>query len=371
MEDILFIIFCLLSIFNIKIKGIDNFFSDYMAIDDTNCIKGVFVWIIIFSHKRSYENKNNYLHHKITKSLGQKMVSMFFFYSSFGICESIKKKGFNYVKTLKNKAIFFLLKTEIIIIMFLLSNIIILKKKVTLKRYLLSAIFKESLGNSNWFSFTIISFYFYSYFSFKLAKNNIFLGIIIINIFCFLHEKVAFAYYYQKQTFTVDTILCFVIGFYYSLMKIHLDKIIMKNDIFYFLILSLILFIYYECSKILTLFFLSIKNALFSILVVILSMKIKLKNEFLKFLNFHSYSIYLFQRLIMMLTYKKKIFVYSEFVQMFFELTSIFCISACFDKYAIYLNKLIQIIANSFIIYNYKHIDNKNNCKNEIKLLYG
>ena len=124
MQDLFFIIFCLLSIFNIKIKGSDNFFHDYMELDDTNCIKGIFVWLILFCHKRNYGNNKNYLYLKI---IG-KLVSMFFFYSSFGICESIKKKGIIYVQTLKNKAIIFFLKTQIIILLFLLSDIIYTKR---------------------------------------------------------------------------------------------------------------------------------------------------------------------------------------------------------------------------------------------------
>ena len=113
MRDLFFIIFCFLSAFDIKVKGVDNFFPDYMDLENTNCIKGIFVWLIVFCHKTSY-GKKKYGYSKITNNLGQKVVSMFFFYSSFGISESIKKKGIFYVKTLKNKAIIFFLKTQII-----------------------------------------------------------------------------------------------------------------------------------------------------------------------------------------------------------------------------------------------------------------
>ena len=342
MVDLFFTIFWFLTVFGVKIKGIDNFFFDYMELEDTNCIKGIFVWLIIFCHKISYGNQKKYLYYKIAYNLGQKVVSIFFFYSSFGICESIKKKGFDYTKTLKNKAIIIFLKSQIIILMFLITNIFILKNKVTLQTYILSIIFKSSLGNSNWFAFTIIILYFYSYFSFGLAKNNIFLGIIIISLLCFLHTKIVYFYYYPKKIYAVDTILCFVIGFYFSYMKIYLDKIIMKNDIFYFGILSATILSFYKSSKINTLFFKNIRNALFALLVVFISMKIKLKNDFLKYLNVHSYSIYLLQRLVFLIIYKMRIFINSGFIQIFFEFSSIFCIASLFDKYAVYLNKIFS-----------------------------
>ena len=119
MQDLFFIFFCFLSIINIIIKGSDNFFDDYMELDNTNCIiaftqtlwktqnlimvkqlikvtshyiaqsvKGIFVWLILFCHKRSYGNNKYYIYLIIIGKLGQKVVSMFLFYSSFGICES-------------------------------------------------------------------------------------------------------------------------------------------------------------------------------------------------------------------------------------------------------------------------------------------
>ena len=101
MQDLFFIFFSFLSIINIIIKDSDNFFDDYMELDNTNCIKGIFVWQILFCHKRSYGNNKYYIYLII---IG-KVVSMFLFYSSFGICESIKRKGIIYVQTLTNKAI--------------------------------------------------------------------------------------------------------------------------------------------------------------------------------------------------------------------------------------------------------------------------
>ena len=58
MVDYFFYIFCFLSIYNIKLKGLDSFFYDYMKIENTNSIKGIFVWLIIFCHKYIYSMRN-------------------------------------------------------------------------------------------------------------------------------------------------------------------------------------------------------------------------------------------------------------------------------------------------------------------------
>ena len=52
----------------------------------------------------------------------------------------------------------------------------------------------------------------------------------------------------------------------------------------------------------------SILNVLFAFLIILLSMKVKFNDNFLKFLNLHSFSIYLLQKLVMIPVYKKKHF---------------------------------------------------------------
>ena len=196
--DYFFFLLCFLSTINIKIKGLDDFFTDYMDLDNTNCIKGIFVWLIIFCHKLGYGNYKRYLFKKIVSNLGQKVVSLFLFYSGFGINESIKKKGKFYINTLPTKACILFIKFQLILLMFLIANIFILKNKVALKEYILSMIFKSSLGNSNWFAFNIIIFYIYSYISFRFIKLGHFFGIIIISIICFIHSKIVYIYFYPK-----------------------------------------------------------------------------------------------------------------------------------------------------------------------------
>jgi fucose 4-O-acetylase-like acetyltransferase len=236
MEDLIFLILCLLSIINLRLKGFNNFFVDYMELKNTNNIKGVFVWMIILSHySRYYETKNKYIYRIILNCIGQKMVSLFLFYSGFGIYESIKSKGIQYIKTLPKKIIILFIKTQIIILIFYFNNLL-LGIKTELKEYFLSIIFKSSIGNSNWFAFTILCFYFYSFifFIFIKEKKIFFIGILFITIINYFHIYFVYNYFYPKKRHTVDNTLCFIIGLYYSLLKKYFEKIIMKNDIFYF-----------------------------------------------------------------------------------------------------------------------------------------
>ena len=348
MEDIIFIIFCLLSIINIKIKGLNDFYYDYMNLENTSSIKGIFVWMIIFSHIKSYYNKRykyKYKYMRIIRYFGQKMVSLFLFYSGYGINESIKKKGIIYVKTLPKKGMILFIKFQLILFIFFLNNLI-LGIKINIKTYFLSMIFKSNIGNSNWFAFTIINLYFFSYISFTFIKNKkyIIIGLFINNIICFIYIYFVFNYFYQKKTYSVDNILCFLMGQYYSLLKNSLDKILMKNDIFYFGNTSIFILIYYYFynKKRKNLLLISLTNTIFSLIIIIISMKIKFKNEFLNLLNSHSFSIYLLQRVVMKFIFHKKYFQNYEFIRFFFIFITILFISNLFDNYTGFINKIFD-----------------------------
>jgi hypothetical protein len=306
-----------------------------MKLDNTNSIKGIFVWIIIFSHKSTYGNFKSYMYYKILANLRQKVVSMFLFYSGFGILESYKKKGINYAKTLPIKALIIFIKSQLIILIYLFVNIFIFKYKITLKQYFLAIIFKSSLGNSNWFAFTIIIFYLYAYLSFRFLNDKIIFGLIIISFLCYLHCI-------PNHFFPIDTVLCFVFGFYYSFIYEYSDKIIMKNDLYYFGCTSIVIFFYYKTFMSNNFINISLKNSFFAIIIVLISMKVKFNNDFLKFLNSHSYSIYLLQRLVMWIVYKMKIFRKSDFIQISFEFASIFFIASFFDKYTSFIDKIFK-----------------------------
>ena len=341
MENLIFLLLFLLSIININIKGMNNFHNDYMELKNTNSIKGVFVWMIILSHYNSYYKKKEKLLYKIILScFGQKIVSLFLFYSGFGIYESIKNKGNKYIPTLIKKAMILFIKTQIILFLFLLNNIY-LGIKIKLKNYLLSMVFKKSIGNSNWFAFTIITFYFYSFIAFIFIKKNFyFLGIIFITILCLFHIYFVYTYFYPNAGYTIDNTLCFNVGFYYSLLINNLNRIIMKNDIYYFTFLSFFIAFYYYfyIYKIRFIWINLITNCFFSLVVILISMKIRLNNEFLNLLNSHSYSIYLLQRIVMIFIYFKQYFKNNDLIRFFFEFIVILLISSIFDRYTFFID---------------------------------
>ncbi len=72
---------------------ISNFNEEYISSKQTKIINGLFVFTIFISHFKGYIDTSNFLDNalvKLTWNIDQLMVTTFFFYSGYGILESIK-----------------------------------------------------------------------------------------------------------------------------------------------------------------------------------------------------------------------------------------------------------------------------------------
>jgi peptidoglycan/LPS O-acetylase OafA/YrhL len=169
------------------------------------------------------------------------------------------------------------------------------------------------------------------------------MGILLITIICAIHVYCVYNYYHPREIISVDTIICFLLGFYFSFSKKIIDKIFKKNDILYFGIIFALVLLYYKfyANMPRIIFYVSIKNGIYTIIIILISMKIRLKNDFLLLLNKHSYSIYLLQRVIMIYVSAKRIFNDNIFISFFFEFTGILFISSLFDKYTSFIDMMI------------------------------
>ena len=155
-----------------------------------------------------------------------------------------------------------------------------------------------------------------------------------------------YKFYYIKKKYAVDNIFCFVIGLYYSLLKKYLNDFFMNNDIIFLASLLIFIIIFYLINKI-NLLFISMQNCLFCIIIALITMKVRFKNEFLKFLNNHSYSIYLLQRVVMIFVYHNNLFINSFFIRFFFIFTTTLFLSSIFDKYTFFINKFFLKVENN------------------------
>ena len=303
---IFFVLVLLLVVFSsISAAKPNEFQKDYISIDTTNAIKGIFVILILFSHGKGYIEiggvyDDPYI--SMQNHLNQMVVAMFLFYSGFGMMEQIKKKDFEYIKSIPKKRFpNLLLNYDIAVFLFVIEGLL-MGKTYTFKQIVLGLIAWEGVGNSAWYIFVILCLYiftFLSFFTIKWVKNKHYKLFCIVLLTAFSIALVYALMKVDKHQVWYNTLMLFVLGFWYSYFKDTIEKVLMKNDVIYSCV-ALILFAAY------ILFYIRRWNGIeyytvwavcFTLITVLITMKISVKSVVLQWFGKHIFTIYILQRI--------------------------------------------------------------------------
>lgn len=285
-------------------KGTLKGTADYLSIENTAAIKGIFIFMVFYSHFNSYlslpDTPSNQIYFKFFYFIGQAMVALFLFYSGYGVMESIKRRGKDYIlKIPKNRILKTLINFDIAVVLYLVLGLV-LGNRFTVKQILLSFIGWDSLGNSNWYIFVILLLYLLTFVVFAIVpKKPYMLSVAILGVFVCAIILVTHRYNI-RPSYWYDTALCYVLGMGYSLVKQQAEKIINKN-----------IFVWVVCLVASAVAYINIKghifaselvaNLLFTVCVVIFTMRITLNNPVLKWGGAHLFEIYILQRIPMII----------------------------------------------------------------------
>lgn len=297
----LFVFLAFICLWNIRVP---KFHDDYMSLEATTSIKGIFAVIILYSHLSGYiQLSNNWYDQSfklVLNYIGQLMVSMYFFYSSYGIMESLKTKR-GYVKSFfKNRIIKILVHFDIAVLAYLILAFL-MGKEYPLSYYFTCWVGWDSIGNSNWFIFVILFLYLLLYVTLLITRrldNKMVWDALIMTILSVLFMlvlKIA-----GKSFYWYDTILTFPLGMWFSLFRNGITSFFKKvhsrvvSSVIVLFIVSAVFVTWYYYFRIDNY---SICACLFSLLVVFVCMKIKIGNGVLHWLGVCSFDIYILQRI--------------------------------------------------------------------------
>lgn len=298
MTVIMFILFFMCGA-GLKFAGETRFHEDYLSPSKTTAIKGIFVIFVFFRHFKTYLTLTGPYHEMflwLDGHLGQLIVTLFLFYSGYGVMEAIKKKGLPYVKQLPvPRALKVLLHFDLAVVLFLILNWV-MGRTVSLQDFLLSLVCWNSIGNSNWYIFAVVAVYLLTFVAFYIVRGHHYWAAALTTILCGLLVLVLIPY---RPPYYYNTILCYPLGLWFSLLRSPIEKVVMKNDILWFSTLT-ILFLGYFCMYVRSskgLGYYTLWAILFALIVVCVTMKVRFDNGFLQFLGSHVFSLYILQRL--------------------------------------------------------------------------
>lgn len=281
--------------------------NDYISKNQTTSINGIFTLLVFLSHVCTYISLDGGFdkpYSAFKSYMLQLVVVPFLFYSGYGIMESIRKKGDGYIKTIPTKRFLkVLLHLDIAVVLFLIVNFAF-GKTYPIKQILLSLIGYSSVGNSNWYIFAVLGLYAIVFVSFLVAKKHHILGVALVTVL-----SIGFVYaqmLLKRGSWCYDTIILFAVGMIFSLVKEPVEKILSKHECIYFTAFGLAFLAY-------TLFyfkredgisFYSMWCIMFMALIVLVTMKVRIGNGILEFFGSHVFSIYILQRIPMIILSK-------------------------------------------------------------------
>ncbi len=307
MMTVLAIAFILLAFVGARLPdAAEPFHPDYMARNRTRAINGIFVAFILASHCYTNDFFRTLLTHADTgfvllrDAIGQLCVVSFLFYSGYGIFLSIRAKGRPYLRALVTRRFpMLLLHFDSAVLLFILLRLA-LGKTYSGSHLLLTLFAWESVGNSCWFIFVTLAFYLFTALAFRLFPRRPLAAILLLSALAavlgclFAAADKTVAWYY--------TLTAFPVGMLYALVQPRFERLCLSSTRRWLLTLLSLL-------ALLLVFHAFRKHALaynamavaFAILLPVVTSRLRLDNPILQFLGRHIFSIYILQRIFMIL----------------------------------------------------------------------
>lgn len=279
--------------------------TEYLDMEHTQSVKGIFILLVFFSHFNlavTFDSAMDLRYAKIVQFFGQTMVTMFMFYSGYGVMESVKKKGLNYINSIPQKRILgTMLRFDTAILIYVVVSAI-LGEFYSPTHYALAFLGWESVGSSHWYIFDIVLLYLLTYMAFRFtcwqSKERPTLAAIIVLIFTCIGILILVRYPWIKPVWWYDTILCYSMGLLYSLYKDRIENIINCSLVSWAVsaVLAWLVFYFFKTHSN-NIWMVIGTNISFCFALTITTMRLLLHNKVLVWCGQHLFEIFILHRI--------------------------------------------------------------------------
>lgn len=294
----------------------DGFRGDCMSRESTKAVNGIFVLLVFLRHFKTYIQPGpaDRLFLLFDKGLGQLIVVPFLFFSGYGVMLSIRLRGRSYIRQFPVRRLLRVWYHFALCVLLYAAAAPLLGKTWPPRQILTALTGWNSIGNSNWFMFTVFSLYLITWiFSLLFMQRSSFSPVsshtpaLVSRTSAFLACSAAGVLAYMllmsrlKDTYFYDTAFAWIAGMAFVPGRRRLEAALKKKQQGYVSLLlcaaaALILF------SLLKYFRHSIPADIcwslsFSLLLILFLMKVRVGNRALRYLGAHAFDIYILQRL--------------------------------------------------------------------------
>ncbi|MBR1899539.1 MAG: acyltransferase family protein [Lachnospiraceae bacterium] len=307
--SVILLLFGIHVIVSMRFSKAGSFNRDYISREESTAVKGVFTALVFMSHFSQYIEVGPYdqTYRVFQNHLNQMVVSMFWFYSGYGILESIRNKGRDYVVHFPVRRLLTVWIDYALAVCLYLVLWITDKRSLTPGRLFFSMIGWQNVGNSNWYMFATFVLYISVFFSFIGFRNtsdrkNLAAGLCLLTLF-----SVLFVYVEIKAgqpRYCYNTVILFSMGGWYSLLREKAEKLLFSSEVFYFgtvLLMTAVYLVSYQYRKRYGIEGYTVWAVSFTLLTVLYTMKCSIRSHLLEWLGMHVFGIYILQRIPMIL----------------------------------------------------------------------
>lgn len=276
-----------------------SFNEDYLSKDSTDAVRGVFILLIFASHFIQYVDPltalPDILYTKLRIALGQAVVTCFLFYSGYGVALSAKRKGDCYTRSMPRRRI---LPTLLVYDCSLLLYLILQLwrgRTISLGKLFFAAIAWNGIGNSDWYIFAILGLYLISWLVLRGRElDNVTVARISVVTLTFMLALLCAG----KGTYWYNTLLCYPMGMWFFLYKDRIDAFLSKGSRYWpVAFLTGLAFVLAHKVWERSLFFYVLTMLLFTLCVILFTMKVQLRSPVLMYCGRHLQGLYLLQRI--------------------------------------------------------------------------
>ena len=291
-----------LCLFGIKMHKYQN--EEYLGKEQTGAIKGVFVVTVFLVHVIQYFSLHASMADKLFDFgmgvLGQNIVVAFLLYSGYGVGRAYLSKGADYIKELPRKRILGIwIHFLLALILFWIVDLMLIHGGYSPVDYVLSMFAWTSVGNSTWFVFAILLSWLLTWVCFGLFKNKYHALVCMSVLLC--GYVVAIAYIKNNHAW-YDTVMCYPLGLLVAFQKDRFDRFFRSGwrawlSIGILCVIWVTLRLFIEKNIVLYV----IQSLVFALFLLAVTSRVSLGNKVLAWLGKHSFSIYILQRIPMLI----------------------------------------------------------------------